>query len=669
MRLVLASLLAAFVAFPATAQSPAGCTLDGTLTGVLTGSKAVPATASAARGALFGFLNFDGNLSLNVYVSGLEGDVQDGTIRSGDAGTRGPVLFTATELSRSGEDLTVRFQVQLGRAQAAQLEAGALYVSIESDAFPEGELRAQIEASTDLDNARECGAGTAVTVFGYVVRARGRAAYVNDETGGLALFQPSGPFFEAVQSGAVRPGTVVRLTGTLSDARGQLQIGPGDLASFEVAQRLSENIDRRARVVTLAEIAADPEALESVLVAVPGVTLAGGAGGTFEPSRTYAADDGSAPAGPVTVRVPAVPETAVPGQPVPTGPATVLGVLGQFSAAMPPEGGTQILVIEDGDPDSRGAVRVVHTAPDPRLATIEVAADGRSAQVAFRSATGLLSVPAYTPVEVWASSDAAQVSASATVAVVPGDAPTVLVLGGVADPNRFAANPDGAGTALSLYQVSPLITFPDDDVVGIAFVNGTPDAPGVDVRSGLRGPVIYATDLGYGGGPYQIGLGARPYSFTVARGLTSFGSFEVDLSGLDGQTVLMITSGFLDPAANQGGPEIGLLTVREDGSTVLSPRLATAGEGAPGAPALRVAATANPVRSQTAIRYTLPAPGRMRLSVVDVLGREVALLATGEQAAGTHEAPFDASRLAPGVYTLRLVAAGAAATARITVVR
>lgn len=44
------------------------------------------------------------------------------------------------------------------------------------------------------------------------------------------------------------------------------------------------------------------------------------------------------------------------------------------------------------------------------------------------------------------------------------------------------------------------------------------------------------------------------------------------------------------------------------------------------------------------------------MTVLDVLAREVAVLADGERSAGVHEADLDAGRLAPGVYVVRLEA-------------
>ncbi|WP_420454016.1 T9SS type A sorting domain-containing protein [Rubrivirga sp.] len=77
----------------------------------------------------------------------------------------------------------------------------------------------------------------------------------------------------------------------------------------------------------------------------------------------------------------------------------------------------------------------------------------------------------------------------------------------------------------------------------------------------------------------------------------------------------------------------------------------------------------NPSASGARIPYELPQAARVRLSVVDVLGREIAVLADGDRPAGWHEASLDARRLAPGLYHVLLRVGSFIGTTRVTVVR
>jgi hypothetical protein len=64
----------------------------------------------------------------------------------------------------------------------------------------------------------------------------------------------------------------------------------------------------------------------------------------------------------------------------------------------------------------------------------------------------------------------------------------------------------------------------------------------------------------------------------------------------------------------------------------------------------------NPFNPSTFIRFELPEASRVRLSVYNVLGEEVAVLVNEQRAAGVFEQRFDAAGLASGVYFYRLEA-------------
>ena len=76
----------------------------------------------------------------------------------------------------------------------------------------------------------------------------------------------------------------------------------------------------------------------------------------------------------------------------------------------------------------------------------------------------------------------------------------------------------------------------------------------------------------------------------------------------------------------------------------------------------------NPSASGARVAFVMPEPGTVRLTVVDVRGRTVAVLADEAVAAGRHEARLGAS-LAAGVYVVRLEAAGQVVTRRAVIAR
>lgn len=97
----------------------------------------------------------------------------------------------------------------------------------------------------------------------------------------------------------------------------------------------------------------------------------------------------------------------------------------------------------------------------------------------------------------------------------------------------------------------------------------------------------------------------------------------------------------------------------------------TAGEAGPGASTLSLGAVRpNPAAATGAsVSFSLGAPATVRLSVVDVLGREVRVLTEGARAAGTHTAAVATAGLSAGVYVVRLDADGRVETRRFTITR
>lgn len=77
----------------------------------------------------------------------------------------------------------------------------------------------------------------------------------------------------------------------------------------------------------------------------------------------------------------------------------------------------------------------------------------------------------------------------------------------------------------------------------------------------------------------------------------------------------------------------------------------------------------NPARVTAEIAFSVPTTGRARLALYDVLGREVAVLADGQMAAGTHTATVDTSLLPSGVYVYRLTTRAGTLTQTLTITR
>ena len=96
----------------------------------------------------------------------------------------------------------------------------------------------------------------------------------------------------------------------------------------------------------------------------------------------------------------------------------------------------------------------------------------------------------------------------------------------------------------------------------------------------------------------------------------------------------------------------------------------TAGEAAPDEAAFGLSAPApNPTAGTSTLRVRLGAAQTVRVSVLDALGREVAVLHDGAMPAGETPLSVTTRGLAPGVYVVRMAGAGSVATQRLVVAR
>lgn len=228
------------------------------------------------------------------------------------------------------------------------------------------------QSATAIANARTAPLGTPVTVTGIVTRAMGAFTRIQDGTGGLTIRQPSGAFFDDVQSGAIAPGDRLEVTGAVSQFAGLRQFNDNDLTSYE---RLSRgNALPALQEVTLEEIAQNGEAYESEIVEVSGLQFIDrDAGGTFQAATTYSLSDPALSNGVVDFRVPNAEDTELDGVSIPTGTFTYRGVLSQFNndfdADEPPNFGYQLLPVQ------------TDTALPVELAGLTARADGQHVQL------------------------------------------------------------------------------------------------------------------------------------------------------------------------------------------------------------------------------------------------------------------------------------------------
>jgi hypothetical protein len=77
----------------------------------------------------------------------------------------------------------------------------------------------------------------------------------------------------------------------------------------------------------------------------------------------------------------------------------------------------------------------------------------------------------------------------------------------------------------------------------------------------------------------------------------------------------------------------------------------------------------NPFNPTTTIRFSIPKKSAVKITVFDILGKEIAIVAEKEYSRGVHELGFDGSNLSSGIYFYRLEADGFSETKKMILVK
>ncbi|MDC8004837.1 DUF4397 domain-containing protein [Aureisphaera galaxeae] len=226
-------------------------------------------------------------------------------------------------------------------------------------------------------------------------------------------------------------------------------------------------------------------------------------------------------------------------------------------------------------------VQVIHNSADMAAAEVDVYVDGVLAidNFAFRTATPYIDLPAGTPVDIdIAPGDSTGVGDSiATFTYTLADGATyVIVADGIVSPTGYdPATPFN----LEVYDMGREAATSGTNT-DLLVHHGSTDAPTVDIVEVGAGAGTIVDNLAYADFQGYLELPTANYALEIRdeTGTVTVAAYEAPLAdlALDGQAVVAVASGFLDPSVNSDGPAFGVWVALASGGPLVELPASTA---------------------------------------------------------------------------------------------
>lgn len=308
--------------------------------------------------------------------------------------------------------------------------------------------------------------------------------------------------------------------------------------------------------------------------------------------------------------------------------------------------------------DTPAHVQLIHNAADPLAASVDIYIDDvlKFDNLSFRSATPFTDLPSNTPVKIGVapatSTSSDDVIAEKTITFGP-NTKNILVANGVITTSFYTPSPLGDDISIDV-KVQPAAkdNSVDPGKVELSAYHGVTDAHVFDFLVDGGGSLV--NNIGYGDFSSYTSVDPKKYKLYVTNYFNkdTLGAFDVDLDGLAGDGILLFTSGFLTPSANNNGPALALLAALPDG---------TVREFTP-------SSTTNIINKKEYAgmkAYPIPTHGQMTLEVNNDQASEAAIevfnmygLPVYHQEVqllnGLNSLPIDLSYLTSGKYTVKI---------------
>jgi hypothetical protein len=318
-------------------------------------------------------------------------------------------------------------------------------------------------------------------------------------------------------------------------------------------------------------------------------------------------------------------------------------------------------------------VQVIHNSADAAAATVDVWYNDVALidDFAFRTASAFITVTAGTVFDITiqpASSSDTTNGLWRKSYTLMGDKTYVLVANGIvstsgydpASPFDIYVNDMGreqAGTAGN---------------TDVLVFHGATDAPTVDIYESSAGELI--DDLSYGEfNADYLELPTADYTLEVRdeTGATMVASYQAPLAALNlsDSALLVLASGFLNPANNSDGATFGLwVALPMGGSLIELPAVATSTNDILSRK-IALEIWPNPVSWNLNVSFTLNDASDVRMDLLSISGQMVMSRSLGSRSSGSYTETIDVSGIQEGLYLLIFRSGKDVSTSKIKVLR
>ena len=304
-------------------------------------------------------------------------------------------------------------------------------------------------------------------------------------------------------------------------------------------------------------------------------------------------------------------------------------------------------------PASTARVQVIHNSADAAAEEVDVYIAGALAldDFAFRTATGFIDFSAGVEVEI-AVAPANSTGVGDAIATFPvtltRNETYVVVADGIVSPTGYNP-PQPFGLQVYGLGREEATSSSNTDVL---VHHGSTDAPTVDVVETGAGAGIIVNNISYGEFQGYLELPTADYVIQINNedntvGVAAYSAPLATLS-LDGEAIVVVASGFLDPSMNSNGPSFGLWVALAAGGPMVE--LPTATLGVDDFDTTKFVMYPNPAVNEINITIDIAGADDYSYMVTDMMGRRVF-----QNALGSTTNNIDVSQLAPGLYNVSVI--------------